>query len=450
MNSKIPLIVTVICLCLVSVFCVMLITGVVPVGTQQNPEITPQVITATPVATPTPTVDPNQGGITGDPTATPTPGGTGTTPTNPPVSTPTPTAAPMGSIRTDIKAIYVGTMVGQESFLNRIIEWCRNTELNAVVIDIKEVDGYVYYNSNIPVIKNNGFFLSLYDAKYVINKLHAEGIYVIGRISVFKDGNGSKLNNYKLAVVKDNGDVYKEAAGNIMCSWFNPFEKESWTYNIDIALEAVDLGFDEIQFDYVRFPTVSANYGEYSRANGDAMRAITGFVEMAHQKITVERGVPIAMDVFGGIYEVAAGTEDQLWLGQNPLMFGKYVNAVCPMIYPSHYANDSTGTMGNGVGSVINGNKFTKPDLYPYEVIKAAMASIKYFNNQMVAAGDTVPAYRPYLQAFTAKYLNSGYYMEYSTEQIRAQIKAVNEAGYDSWILWDTTYSYKSDYFLSN
>lgn len=443
MNSRIPLIITVICLCIVSVFCVLLVTGMVPVGNTQDETVTPQIITATPTATPTPTVtpDPNTG-------ATPTPD----TNTGTPIPTATPgqasTPAPMDSVRTDIKAVYVGTMVGTEAFLNRVIEWCRTTELNAVVVDIKEVDGYVYYNSNVPVIKENGFILSLYDAKYVINKLHAEGIYVIGRISVFKDGNGSKLNNYKLAVIKDDGTVYKEAAGNIMCSWFNPFEKESWTYNIDIALEAVSLGFDEIQFDYVRFPTVSANYGDYSRADGDAMRAITGFVEMAYQKITVEKGVPIAMDVFGGIYECAAGTEDQLWLGQNPLMFSKYVSCVCPMIYPSHYANDSTGTMGNGVGSVINGNRFTKPDLYPYEVIKAAMASVKYFNNQMT--GFEVPAYRPYLQAFTAQYLNSGYFMEYSTEEIRKQIKAVNEAGYDSWILWDTTYSYKSDYFLPN
>lgn len=442
MNSKIPLIITVICLCLVSVFCVMLITGFVPIN-QPDATVTPQIITATPTATATPEPTPEGPGGTDRPTATPDAGST---------PTPTPgeqlTPAPQGEVRTDIKAIYVGTMVGQEAFLNRIIEWCRTTELNAVVVDIKEVDGYVYYNSNVPIIKNNNFILSLYDAKYVLNKLHAEGIYVIGRISVFKDGCGASLDNYRLAVIQDNGTVYKEAAGNVMCAWFNPFEKESWTYNIDIALEAVELGFDEIQFDYVRFPTVSANYGEYSRADGDAMRAITGFVEMAYQKITYEKGVPIAMDVFGGIYECAAGTEDQLWLGQNPLMFSQYVSCVCPMIYPSHYANDSTGVMGNGVGSVINGNRFTKPDLYPYEVIKAAMSSIRYCNSQMT--GFDVPAYRPYLQAFTATYLNPGYFMEYSTDEIRAQIKAVNESGYDSWILWDTTYSYKSDYFLPN
>ncbi len=444
MNSKVPLIITVICLCIVSVFCVLLVTGLVPTNSNTDEAVTPQVITPTPTATPEVTGTPDPFGPTGTPeNPTPTPGGTTTATPGPTEST---IPAPQGQARTDIKAIYVGTMVSSETFLNRIIEWCRTTELNAVVVDIKEVDGYVYYNSNVPAIKNNGFIEYQYDARAVLQRLHAEGIYVIGRISVFKDGCGSALNNYKLAVITDNGSVYKEAAGNNMCSWFNPFEQESWTYNIDIALEAVELGFDEIQFDYVRFPTVSANYGEYSRADGDAMEAITGFVKMANQKITYEKGIPISMDVFGGIYECAAGIDDQLWLGQNPLMFNQYITYVCPMVYPSHYANDSTGVMGNGVGSVINGNKFTKPDLYPYEVVKAAMSSVKYYNSQTTG---NVPVCRPYLQAFTAQYLTAGYYQEYTAKQVRDQIQAVYDSGMTSWILWDTTYSYSSDYFIT-
>lgn len=441
MNSKVPLIITVICLCIVSVFCVLLVTGVVPTGNNNNETVTPQVITPTPTATPEVTGNP---GTPGAPT--PTPGETSTATPGPVDPTSSATPAPQGEARTDIKAIYAGTMVGKETFLNKIIEWCRTTELNAVVVDIKEVDGYVYYNSNVPAIKNNNFIEYQYDVRSVLDKLHAEGIYVIGRISVFKDGCGSTLNNYKLAVVKDDGTIYKEAAGNNMCSWFNPFEQESWTYNIDIALEAVALGFDEIQFDYVRFPTVSANYGEYSRADGDAMEAITGFVKMANQKITYEKGIPVSMDVFGGIYECQAGDADQLWLGQNPLMFNQYITYVCPMVYPSHYANDSNGTMGNGVGSVINGTKFTKPDLYPYEVVKCAMSSVKYYNSQ---TNGKVPVCRPYLQAFTAQYLTAGYYQKYTAKQIREQIQAVYDSGMTSWILWDTTYSYSSDYFIT-
>ncbi len=442
MNSKIPLIITSICLAAVTIFCIFMVVSAFNSGS--GPEATPQVIYVTPTPEATPEVTGEIPGesetpaVTGDATAQPT--------QDPSVDY---TPAPKGQLRTDIKAIYCGNMVGKTDFLNKVINWCKTTELNAVVVDIKEVDGHVYYNSNIPVIKNNNFIENSYDAKSVLSQLHAAGVYVIGRISTFKDGCGATLDNYKMAVIKDDGTVYKESSGagsSTSYAWFNPFLQETWDYNINIALEAVDLGFDEIQFDYVRFPTVSADYGTYSRVNGDAMTAITGFVERAYQKITYEKGVPISMDVFGGIYETQAGKEDQLWLGQNPLMFSNHISFVCPMVYPSHYANASRGTMGNGIGSVINGRSFTAPDLYPYDVVKCAMASVKLYHSQLT---QEAPVCRPYLQAFTASYLSSGYWMEYTAEQVRKQIQAVYDSGLTSWTLWDASYNYKTEYFVT-
>ena len=150
MNSKIPLIITSICLAIVTVFCIVLIVGAV--GSNNDAEATPQVI----YVTPTPEATPDAVETTQPAAETPSVTGD-TTPT--PATTPDPnaTAKPMGELRTDIKAIYCGNMVGKADFLNKVINWCKTTELNAVVVDIKEVDGHVYYNSSIPVIRDNNF-----------------------------------------------------------------------------------------------------------------------------------------------------------------------------------------------------------------------------------------------------------------------------------------------------
>ncbi|MHB8061510.1 MAG: putative glycoside hydrolase, partial [Ruminiclostridium sp.] len=123
---------------------------------------------------------------------------------------------------------------------------------------------------------------------------------------------------------------------------------------------------------------------------------------------------------------------------------GKNIYCISPMIYPSHYANASHGIMGNGVGQDINGITFTKPDLEPYKVMYNALLSAK---TKISAVPKYKAKVRPYIQAFTAKYLTNGYYQTYGVQQIKDQIKAVYDAGYEEWILWDSSNKYQEAYF---
>ena len=114
------------------------------------------------------------------------------------------------------------------------------------------------------------------------------------------------------------------------------------------------------------------------------------------------------------------------------------------MIYPSHYANASNHYTGNGEGQTVNGVLFTHPDLHPYEVMYNALLSVTRRTNDPNIHKAKI---RPYLQGFTASYLPSGYYIKYGVEEVKAQIKAIADAGYEQWIIWDTMCRYPTEYF---
>ena len=149
-----------------------------------------------------------------------------------------------------VKAVYItGASAGNEAFLDKIINFTKNTELNAVVIDVKE-DGKVNYESNLKSVRDINAYNQLYDVDKVLKKLKDNGIYVIGRVVCFRDDHLA-MKRADLAIKRHNGSIWKE---NNAIAWTNPFNQEVWEYNIEIAKEAVEKGFDEIQFDYVRFP----------------------------------------------------------------------------------------------------------------------------------------------------------------------------------------------------
>ncbi|NLB78351.1 MAG: putative glycoside hydrolase [Clostridiaceae bacterium] len=335
------------------------------------------------------------------------------------------------------KAIYLtGSSAGNKTFLAITINMVNATELNAVVIDVKE-DGRVNYKSEVEQVKEIGAFHELYDVDYVIKTLHENDIYVIARIVVFRD-NYLARKRADLAVKRPDGSIWKE---NGSIAWTNPYNSEVWKYNMAIAKEAVEKGFDEIQFDYVRFPTArksDVNYGENVPSKEEA---ISGFLAESGKELN-DLGVPVSADVFAIICESPGDTEG---IGQVLESIGKDIDYISPMIYPSHYANNSKGMMGNGVGQGINGVLFTAPDLKPYEVVYNALLKTKDRISKVEGYRANV---RPYLQDFTASYLPEGYYQTYGPEQIRQQIKAVYDAGYEEWILWNATNNYKEAAFL--
>ncbi|HOQ37540.1 MAG TPA: putative glycoside hydrolase [Acetivibrio sp.] len=336
-----------------------------------------------------------------------------------------------------VKGVYVtGSSAGNKKFMEKLVNMINNTELNAVVIDVKE-DGRVNYQSGVKSVNEIGAHHRLYDVDEVLKLLHDNGIYVIGRIVCFRD-NYLAQKRADLAVKRKDGSIWRE---NGSIAWTNPYNREVWKYNIEIAKEAVEKGFDEIQFDYVRFPAVSnkeVNYGENTSPKADA---ITGFLKEASAEIN-KMGIPVSADIFAIICETPGDREG---IGQVLESIGMDIDCISPMIYPSHYANASNGMMGNGVGQSINGIMFKAPDLRPYDVVYNALLKTK----ERISKVDGYRAkVRPYLQAFTASYLPKGYYQTYGPLQIRQQIKAVYDAGYEEWILWDAANAYTESAFL--
>ncbi|MGI6777904.1 MAG: putative glycoside hydrolase [Acetivibrionales bacterium] len=335
------------------------------------------------------------------------------------------------------KAIYyTGATAGNSEKIDRLIELARTTELNSVVIDVKEA-GVVNYESNVPEVKNNKLYTKYYNPEEIIKKLHDNGVYVIARIVCFRD-DGLARKRADLAIKRPDGSLWREGQ---MGAWTNPFNKEVWKYNIDIAKEAADLGFDEIQFDYVRFPTARSSEIDYGADVPSKADAISGFLKEAKEALHDDKGVLVSADVFGIIIESKVDGDA---IGQDFETVGLDLDYICPMIYPSHFANDSNGIMGNGRGQEINGVLFTKPDLEPYNVVYNSLLKAKSRISSMEGYYAKV---RPYLQDFTASYLKNGYYQTYGAQQVRQQINAVYDAGYEEWILWSGTNTYSEDVF---
>jgi len=324
---------------------------------------------------------------------------------------------------TEIHAIYLGAAAN----LDKSIELANNSEINAFVIDLKESNG-VMFNSTNALAAELGMAKSYYNLQTVIQKCHDNNIKVIGRIVCFKDPELAKQKpDYSIKDAAGNSLYFKNEGKN---AFANPYDKRTWDYLISIGLEAVTAGIDEIQFDYVRFPTGGTTTGE-KPFFGDAAttptkaEVINRFLQTARIRIQDEYGVPISADVFGIILSSAS---DGASLGQDWKTIGLTgVDSLCPMLYPSHYA----------LNTVLNGKNFDKPDYYPHDVLFSALTM---GSKDASAAG--YATVRPYLQAFTASYIGAGNFITYGYEQINAQIKAVHDVGYKEWVLWNPSAKY--------
>ena len=327
-----------------------------------------------------------------------------------------------------VKALYLtGWTAGSTKNIEHYIELAKTTEINAYVVDIKDEDGYVGYESQVPEVVENKTWMKKYNPERLLEAFHDNDIYVIGRLVVFKDPVYS-LKRPDLAIKHVNGKVWKDKDD---ISWLNPYNKETWDYIISIAKEAVAKGFDEIQFDYVRYPGGGKTTMDFSGTDKEKYEAINEFLAYAKEQITE---VPISADVFGIILESPKDTEN---IGQYLELIGRDIDYISPMVYPSHYA----------LGQIVNKVKFSIPDLDPYGVVYNSLAKCRDRIGQVEGYKARV---RPYLQDFTATWLKSKdgktkYYQEYGPEQVRQQIQAVYDAGYEEWILWDARNMYSEE-----
>jgi hypothetical protein len=330
-----------------------------------------------------------------------------------------------------VKALYLtGWTAGSTKNIEHYIELAKTTEINAYVVDIKDEDGYVGYESQVPEVVENKTWRKKYNPERLLEAFHDNDIYVIGRLVVFKDPVYS-LKRPDLAIKHVNGKVWKDKDD---ISWLNPYNKETWDYIISIAKEAVAKGFDEIQFDYVRYPGGGKTTMDFSGTDKEKYEAINEFLAYAKEQITE---VPISADVFGIILESPKDTEN---IGQYLELIGRDIDYISPMVYPSHYA----------LGQIVNKVKFDVPDLKPYEVVYNSLVKC---SNRISQVEGYKARVRPYLQDFTATWLvdkkaGKKYYQEYGPEQVRQQIQAVYDAGYEEWILWDARNTYSEEALL--
>ncbi len=321
-----------------------------------------------------------------------------------------------------VKGLYLtGWTVGGADRLRHYVELAGTTEINAYVVDIKDSDGYVGYESNVPEVREIGAWQRRYKPEEVASAFHEKGIRLIGRLVCFKDPVLSSKRP-ELAIQTPGGKPWVDDNRK---SWLNPYNRDCWPYLIEIAKEALQRGFDEIQFDYVRFAsdgdTENMRFGDTrGKAKYEVIKEFLGYARKEMPDAA------LSADVFGIICESPADREN---IGQYLEMLGEDVDFISPMVYPSHYA----------LGQVVNSVRFALPDCDPYGVVHNTLLQAK---RRIAAAPSFRAGMRPFLQDFTATWLGKGKYQEYGAEQVRQQIKAVYDSGYDQWILWSARNKY--------
>ena len=330
-----------------------------------------------------------------------------------------------------VKGVYVTAYSAGGDKMDYLTNLINTTDLNAMVIDIKDDKGYITLDlesENELVQQMTTNFID--DADQLMTHLDENDIYPIARIVVFKDTLLAK-EKPELSFTHGDGSVWSNGNDD---SFVNPYLKEVWDYNIEVAIQAAKLGFKEIQFDYVRFPEgfelldrdLNYGHGHYGDDDADVInmeyrnQAVTDFVAYAREQLQ-PYGVDVSVDIFG----YAAVVRETPGIGQSFPGIASEVDVISSMIYPSHW----------GLGNL----DVAIPDLEPYNVVdnysKIELAILDEL-------GDDAPVTRPWIQDFTASYLGAGYYMEYGDHEVTEQIRALADNGIHEYLLWNAGNTY--------
>lgn len=326
-----------------------------------------------------------------------------------------------------VKGIYVSGPVAGTAKMDELIDLVDRTELNAMVIDVKNDEGKVTYKMQSEQVQELDASIGyISDISGLVKKCKEKDIYLIARIVAFRDPYLAEKKP-EWAVHDENGEVFRDKNG---MAWVNPYRQEVWDYLVEIALQAAADGFDEVQFDYIRFSTdireEEVDYGPEAEKT-DKVEIITEFTKYLNRKLR-PCGVYVAADVFGTVID---NETDQKIVGQDYVAMAENMDYICPMVYPSHYYNGAYG--------------ITVPDADPYATIYAAASSSV---RQLEKADRENQAHvRLWLQSFTASWVPN--HISYGPRQIREQIKGAYDAGYEEWILWNAAVNYQPDSLLT-
>lgn len=359
-----------------------------------------------------------------------------------------------------VKAVYLtACAAGTPSLRDAVVSLVETTELNAIVIDIKDYSGKISFAPEASELSQawNDASCGARDMREFIKALHGKGIYVIGRITVFQDPYYS-AKHPELAVKRaSDGGVWKDHKG---LSFIDAGARAYWDYIITLAAESYNLGFDELNFDYVRYPsdgnmkdiafTHSAgkskqeNLESFFKYLHDALAEADRYENVIHEHTGRDTAIPyLSVDLFG----MTTSNTDDLSIGQVQERAAPYFDFIAPMVYPSHYPKGFHG-LGN-------------PNQHVYEVIHYAMQEgarrmaadttpVEGFLHERIGTSTPAlyrkPAYsiqklRPWLQDFD-------YGGQYGVSEVRAQIKATYDVGLTSWMIWDPANRYTRDAYL--
>ena len=309
-----------------------------------------------------------------------------------------------------IRALYLNRFAAQSSRkMNRMLAVADTTEINGFVIDIKDEFGLNYKSEKPELARNAGNTHGrIPNLKALIDSMKAHKVYSIARIVVFKDPAAASL-NAGWTIKTPAGGQWQDEKGN---TWVNPYNRDVWEYNLGVAEEMARAGFDEIQFDYIRFPEPYKRLATQVFPGAGATKKhdlLSEFLKEAQKRLH-PLGVLVTADIFGLVTTVRGPLEvGQWWEKISP-----YVDVVLPMVYPSHYPRGSFG--------------IDRPNADPYNVLKNALEPTRVRDEALgITRAEHV---RPWVQAFTIGQ------PPYGAEQVAAQIKAIYDVGYNGWILW--------------
>ena len=419
--------------------------------------------------------------------------------------------------RVKVKGIYVSGPMAGTAGMDNLIALVDRTELNALVIDVKNDDGYLTCELDVPLAEQIGSEKHyIKDLPTLVQTCKEKNIYLIARVVAFKDPIlAEKMPEWSLH--NSDGSIFRDKSG---LAWVNPYRKEVWEYLASVGEAAIKAGFDEVQYDYVRFSTDSrmkqVDFGDSTKGRTKT-EAISGFTLYASERIHAAGG-RISADVYGVVID---SEEDQQIVGQNYVEMSRSLDAISPMIYPSHYGpynyqipvpdaqpydtvlaamqaskmvlaglDPKTGkkpvsadVSGNDAvdaaivgGEAVSGNNAadTAADSQSTSGTTAVSGNDAVQNAENAQAADGAQAaadaqaaedaaaktfalskeeiaqldpttgvqatVRPWLQDFTATWVKG--HISYGPEEIRAQIQAVYDAGYEEWILWNAANRY--------
>jgi len=328
----------------------------------------------------------------------------------------------------DVRGIYLTrTSVSNVQKIQQWTEFAKATNINAFVIDVKDDEGFMLFETNaaaeiVPEANAKAFYKKE-EMKKIVKELKDQGLYLIARIVCFKDPSYARAHKDRAIVYKDTGEPYM---GIYKVPWASAYDRQLWEYNVRVAIEAAEVGFDEIQYDYVRFPELTKETRQRVnlRQVGDESfaEAIQKFLIYSKRKLE-PYNIPLAADVFG----LVSTAVDDVGIGQYWEAISNVVDFICPMFYPSHYAPGSFG--------------LSVPDAYPYETIYNALKDGIRRNLHV----PTPARIRPWLQSFTATWIKG--HIVYDEEAIRKQVKAVKDLGINEYMLWNASNNYKKMWY---